>query len=135
MTGGAPVLSSHGRFIYRWDFKPYNDAFMLTTTSKVAGLVAVAYLAVFFTLASGLINSLIEGKNIRAFIVPTRTVQTTGETIVVTLLLFIGMGGAFMLYESGKSLNPRAQRALMVSGFGAMGIALLIGFMLIDVKL
>ncbi len=108
---------------------------MLTTTSKVAGLVAVAYLAVFFTLASGLINSLIEGKGIRAFIVPTRTVQTTGETIVVTLLLFIGMGGAFMLYESGKSLNLRAQRALMISGFGAIGIALLIGFMLISVKL
>ncbi len=108
---------------------------MLTTTSKVAGLVAIAYLVVFFTLASGLVNSLIEGRNIEAFIVPTRTVQTTGETIVITLLLFIGMGGTFMLYESGKSLNPRAQKALMISGFGAIGIALLIGFMLIGVKL
>lgn len=115
--------------------KAYNDAVMLTTTSKVAGLVAIAYLAVFFTLASGLVNSLIEGRNIRAFIVPTRTVQTTGETLVITLLLFIGMGGAFMLYQSGKSLNPRAQQALMISGFGAIGIALLIGFILISVKL
>jgi hypothetical protein len=115
--------------------KPYNDAVMLTTTSKVAGLVAVAYLAVFFALASGLVNALIEGRNISAFIVPTRTVQTAGETVVVTLLLFIGMGGAFMLYESGKSLNPKAQQALMISGFGAIGITLLIGFMLVGVKL
>ncbi|MGI0023769.1 MAG: hypothetical protein ACREA4_01330 [Nitrososphaera sp.] len=108
---------------------------MLTSTSKAAGIVAIAYLAVFFTLSSGLINSLIEGKNIRAFIVPSRTVQTTGETIVITLLLFIGMGGAFMLYQSGRSMNPKAQQALLISGFGAIGIALLVGFMLVGVKL
>lgn len=109
---------------------------MLTTTSKVAGIVAIAYLAVFFALASGLINSLIEGRNLRsAFIVPSRSAQTTGETIVITLLLFIGMGGAFMLYQAGKSLNPKAQQALMISGFGAIGVALLIGFLLINVKL
>jgi len=108
---------------------------MLTTSTKVAGIVAIAYLAAFFTLASGLINSLIEGRNIRAFIVPSRTVQTTGETLVITLLLFIGMGGAFMLYQSGKSTNPRAQQALLISGFGAIGVALLIGFLLVSVKL
>jgi hypothetical protein len=126
---------SHGRFIYSLNFKGYNDSLMLTTTSKVAGLVAVAYLASFFAFASGLINSLIEGRNIDAFIVPTRTVQTTGETLVFTLVLFIGMGGAFMLYQSGKSANQRSQQALLVSGFGAIGIALLVGFMLVGVKL
>src|SRR5262245_35879406 len=108
---------------------------MLTTTSKVAGLVAIAYLAAFFAFASGLINSLIEGRGIAAFIVPTRTVQTTGETIVFTLLLFIGMGGAFMLYQAGKSMNQRAQQALLISGFGAIGIAIMIGYMLVGVKL
>ena len=128
-------VPSHGRFIYSQDFKHYNDSFMLTTTSKVAGIVAIAYLASFFAFASGLINSLIEGRGVAAFIVPTRTVQTTGETIVFTLLLFIGMGGVFMLYQSGKSLNQRAQQALLISGFGAMGIALLVGFMLVNVKL
>ncbi|HEV8388090.1 MAG TPA: hypothetical protein VGQ03_10760 [Nitrososphaera sp.] len=108
---------------------------MLSTNSKVAGLVGIVYLASFFAFSSGLINSLIEGRNIGAFIVPTRTVQTTGETIVFTLILFIGMGGAFMLYQSGKSTNQRAQQALLVSGFGALGVALLIGFMLVSVKL
>jgi hypothetical protein len=45
------------------------------------------------------------------------------------------MGGAFMLYQSGKSLNLKAQQALMISGFGAIGLSLLIGFILISVKL
>ena len=108
---------------------------MLTTTSKVAGLVAIAYIVSFFAFTSGLINSLIEGKHIGAFIVPNRAVQTTGETIVFTLLLFIGMGGTYMVYQSGKTLNERGQRALLISGFGAIGIALLIGFMLVGVKL
>ncbi|MCI0560287.1 MAG: hypothetical protein MN733_17515 [Nitrososphaera sp.] len=108
---------------------------MLSTSSKIGGIVAIAYLAVFFTISSGLINALIEGRNIRAFIVPSRSVQTTGETLVITLLLFIGMGGAFMLYQSGRSMNLKAQQALMISGFGAIGIALLIGFMLVGVKL
>ena len=108
---------------------------MLTTNSKVAGIVAIAYIASFFAFSSGLINSLIEGRGVDAFIVPTRTVQTTGETIVFTLILFIGMGGVLMLYQSGKSLNQKAQHALFVSGFGAIGIALLIGFMLVSVKL
>lgn len=108
---------------------------MLTTNSKIVGIVAVAYLASFFAFASGLINSLIEGREINAFIVPTRTVQTTGETLVFILLLFIGMSGAMMLYQSGRSPNQRAQQALFVSGFGAIGISLLIGFMLVNVKL
>jgi hypothetical protein len=108
---------------------------MITTSSKFAGIVAVAYLTVFFALASGLINSLIEGGRTSAFILPSRSVQTTGETIVITMLLFIGMAGAFMLYQSGKTQDSRAQKALLVSGFGAIGTALLIGFMLVNVKL
>jgi hypothetical protein len=45
------------------------------------------------------------------------------------------MAGTFLLYESGRSLDPRAQKAMLISGFGAMGVALLIGFMLVSVKL
>ena len=108
---------------------------MLSTTSKVAWIVAVAYLALFFALASGMINAIVEGRNIKGFILPSRSVQTLGETIVTTLVLFMGMAGALMLYQSGRSANPKAQQALMISGFGVMGIALLIGFILVNVKL
>jgi hypothetical protein len=108
---------------------------MLSTTSKVTWIVAVAYLALFFALASGMINSIVEGRNLTGFILPTRSVQTIGETVVTTLILFMGMAGAFMLYQSGRSPNPKVQQALLISGFGVIGIALLVGFILVNAKL
>jgi len=108
---------------------------MLTTTSKVAWVVAVAYLALFFALASGMVNAIIEGRNIRGFVLPTRAIQTIGETVVFTLVLFIGMAGALMLYQAGKSPNSKVQQALTIAGFGVIGIALLLGFILVNIKL
>src|SRR4029079_6566455 len=94
---------------------------MLSTTSKVAWIVAVAYLALFFALASGMINAIVEGRNIKGFILPTRSVQTIGETVVTTLVLFMGMAGALMLYQSGRSANPKAQAAAMTLGLWGGG--------------
>jgi hypothetical protein len=109
---------------------------MLTSTSKVVWIVAVAYLAFFFALASGMINAIIEGRNLGdRFMIPSRSVQNIGETVVITLILFMGMAGTFMLYHSGRSTNPKVQQALLISGFGVLGIALLLGFILVNVKL
>jgi len=108
---------------------------MLSSTSKLVWVIAVAYLAVFFALASGMINAIIEGRDIGGFIIPSRSVQTIGETVVITLVLFIGMAGTFMLYHSGRATNPKVQQALLITGFGVLGIALLIGFILVNVKL
>jgi hypothetical protein len=122
-----------GLFIVRI-FKSYNNI-MLTTPSKVVWIVAVAYLTTFFALASGLINALIEGRGINRFMIPSRQAQTVGETVVLTLILFMGMAGAFMLYQSGRSANPKVQKALLIAGFGVLGIALMVGFILVGVKL
>jgi hypothetical protein len=122
-----------GLFIVRI-FKSYNNT-MLTSTSKFVWAIAVAYLAAFFALASGVINALIEGAGVNRFIIPSRSVQTVGETVVITLILFIGMSGTFMLYNSGRSANPKVQKALLIAGFGVLGIALLLGFILVEVKL
>jgi hypothetical protein len=122
-----------GLFIVRI-FKSYNNI-MLTTPSKVVWIVAVAYLTTFFALASGMINALIEGRGINRFMIPSRSAQTVGETVVVTLILFMGMAGAFMLYQSGRSANPKVQKALLIAGFGVLGIALMLGFILVGVKL
>jgi hypothetical protein len=127
----APVME--GLFIVRI-FKSYNNM-MLTTPSKVVWIVAVAYLTTFFALASGLINALIEGRGINRFMIPSRSAQTIGETVVFTLLLFMGMAGAFLLYYSGRSTNPKVQKALLIAGFGVSGIALLLGFILVGVKM
>jgi hypothetical protein len=122
-----------GLFIVRI-FKSYNNI-MLTAPSKVVWIVAVAYLTIFFALASGMINALIEGRGINRFMIPSRSAQTIGETVVITLILFMGMAGAFMLYNSGRSANPKVQKALLIAGFGVLGIALLLGFILVGVKL
>lgn len=108
---------------------------MLSSTSKLVWVIAVAYLAFFFALASGMVNAIIEGRDIGGFILPSRSVQTIGETVVITLVLFIGMAGTFMLYHSGRATNAKVQQALIVAGFGVLGIALLIGFILVNVKL
>ena len=109
---------------------------MLTSTpSKVVWMVAVGYLSLFFALASGMINAIIEGRSFGGFILPSRSVQTVGETVVITLILFMGMSGTFMLYHSGRSANPQVQKALLIAGFGVLGIALLLGSILIGVKL
>ena len=127
------VVVMEGLFIVRI-FKSYNDI-MLTTPSKVVWIVAVAYLTAFFAFASGMINALIEGRGINRFMIPSRQAQTVGETVVLTLILFMGMAGAFMLYQSGRSANPKVQKALLIAGFGVLGIALMLGFILIGVKL
>ena len=109
---------------------------MLTSSSsKVIWLVAIAYLAIFFALASGLINAIIEGAGINRFLVTSRSVQTIGETMVITLVLFIGMMGTFMVYQAGRSPNPKVQKALLLFGFGVLAVDLLLGFIIVDFKL
>jgi hypothetical protein len=127
------LVFMEGLFIVRI-FKSYNNI-MLMPPSKVVLIVAIAYLTTFFAFASGMINALIEGRGVNRFMIPSRSAQTIGETVVFTLILFIGMAGTFMLYQSGRSANPKVQKALLIAGFGMLGIALLVGFMLVGVKL
>ena|SRR5581483_9788786 len=103
---------------------------------QLALIVAVVYIIVFFLLGSGVFNSIIEGPNqgTTNFIVPSRSVQTIGETIVTTMILFIGMAGTFLLYRSGKAANPKTQGGLLAAGFTIIGIALILGFRLVDIK-
>ena len=61
---------------------------MLTSTSKYITLATVLYLVAFFAFASGLVNSIIEGARSKDFIIPSRSIQTIGETIVIVVILF-----------------------------------------------
>lgn len=107
---------------------------MLQGVYKAAGIIAVIYLAIFFALASGLVNSIIEGRNIKTFIANSRSVQTIGETVVMTMILFMGMGGVFLLYQAGKTASLRSQQGLLIGGFGILGVALMVGYLLISAK-
>lgn len=105
-------------------------------TSKLVIIAAIIYLTVFFALGSGAFNAIIEGGGggSQAFILPSRSAQTPLETVVTALLLFIGMGGAFLLYRAGKATTSKSQMALLASGFAIIGIPLILGFTLINLK-
>jgi hypothetical protein len=105
-------------------------------TSKLVTVAAIVYLIAFFALASGIFNALIEGvaAGSQAFILPTRSAQTLTETIVFTFILFIGMGGALLLYRAGKVLTSKTQAAFLASGFALIGISLMLGFTLVNLK-
>jgi hypothetical protein len=105
-------------------------------SSKAILIVAVTYLVVIFALASGIFNSIIEGgrQGATSFILPTRSAQTIGETIVTTMILFMGMVGVFLVYKSGKAITPKTREGLLAAGFAVVGMSLILGFRLIDFK-
>jgi hypothetical protein len=56
-----------------------------------------------------LVNSIIEGPAAKALVVPSRSIQSIGETIVTVMILFMGLIGAYLLYESGKAQSAKKQ--------------------------
>ncbi len=107
---------------------------MLTSTSKYIPIASVIYLIAFFAFASGLVNSIIEGARSKEFIIPSRSIQTIGETIVIVMILFMGMFGAYLLYNSGKTAALKNQWGFMTGGFTVIIIALIVGFHIVGIK-
>jgi hypothetical protein len=105
-------------------------------TSKLVIVAAIVYVIAFFALASGLINALIEGAaaGSQAFILPTRSAQTLAETVVLVFILFIGMGGAIMIYRTGQGGTAKTQGVFLASGFALVAISLMLGFSLVNLK-
>jgi len=108
---------------------------MLTSTSKYFTIATVVYLVAFFAFASGLVNSIIEGSRSGEFIIPSRSIQTIGETIVIVVILFMGMFGAYLLYNSGKTTTSKSQWGLLAGGFTVLTIALIVGFSIVKIKI
>ena len=110
---------------------------MSFSASRIVLIAAVIYLVIFFALVSGLINAILEGPRTprgASFVIPSRSVQTLGETIVTTIILFMGMAGAFLLYRSGQVSTTKTQETLFAAGFGILLISLTLGLMLVNIK-
>ena len=104
--------------------------------SKIVIVAAIIYIITFFALASGLINALIEGAaaGSQAFILPTRSAQTLIETVVLVFILFVGMGGAIMIYRAGQGGTAKTQGLFLASGFALVAISFMLGFNLVNLK-
>lgn len=107
------------------------------TKSKTILIVSVVYLIIFFALSSGLINAIIEGSNLPEGVtfIPSRSIQTISETTIMTLILFVGMSGTFLLYKSGFAITPKTQYGFLAGGFFTVVMSLVLGLMLINNKI
>ena len=105
--------------------------------SKLILVISVIYLIFFFALSSGLINAVIEGVNVPEglTIVPSRSLQTLSETIIITLILFVGVFGSFLVYRAGHSTTTKTQYGFLIGGFFVMTMSLVLGLMIINIKL
>jgi hypothetical protein len=110
-------------------------AMFVAGASKIALIVAGGYLVAFFALASGVVNASIEGVGARAFIIPTRSIQSPGETVAITFILFIGLAGTMLLHRAGRAHMARTQRALLASGFAVLAVGVFMGYLLINLKI
>ncbi|HZA42779.1 MAG TPA: hypothetical protein VE504_03330 [Nitrososphaeraceae archaeon] len=96
------------------------------------------YLVFFFALGSGLFNSILEGSGTLSgsFIIPSRSIQTVAETVVMIIIFLLGTSGVYLLYKGGISQAPiKNQGALIAAGFVIIGIAMVLGFRIVDIKL
>jgi hypothetical protein len=114
------------------------DNKMHMNSNKAILIAASIYLVFFFALGSGLFNSILEGSErlSGSFIIPSRSIQTVAETVVMIIIFLLGTSGVYLLYKGGISQAPiKNQGAFMAAGFVIIGIALVLGFRIIDIKL
>jgi hypothetical protein len=102
--------------------------------SKYIIIATILYLVIFFAFASGLVNSLIEGPAAKALVVPSRSIQSIGETIVTVMILFMGLFGVYLIYIAGKAETKKKQWSILLAGFAAIFIALVLGLNLVRLK-
>jgi|SRR5687768_2662050 hypothetical protein len=114
------------------------DNKMHMNSNKAILIASSIYLVFFFALGSGLFNSILEGSErlSGSFIIPSRSIQTVAETVVMIIIFLLGTSGVYLLYKGGISQAPiKNQGAFMAAGFVIIGIALVLGFRIIDIKL
>jgi hypothetical protein len=51
------------------------------------------------------------------------------------MILFMGMFGAYLLYNSGKAVSSKSQWAFLIGGFAVLTIALIVGFSIVKIKI
>ena len=93
---------------------------MSFSASRIVLIAAVIYLVIFFALVSGLINAILEGPRTprgASFVIPSRSVQTLGETIVTTIILFMGMAWSFSTLQVRTGVNYKNSGDIACSRF------------------
>ena len=90
-----------------------------------------------FAFASGAIHALIEGTRSgqQLFLIPDRSTQTMAESVLSTLIFFLGLAGLYFIHRSSRPQTAKVQKMFFVAGFSIMAISLLTTFLLLNFKL
>ena len=105
--------------------------------NRIVSITSVIYLIFIFAFASGTIHALVEGNRTgqNVLIIPDRSTQTMGESVLSILLFLFGSTGVFFVHRSAKPQAVKAQKMFFIAGFSIMAIALLSSFLLLEFKL
>lgn len=110
---------------------------MNISVNRIVSITSVIYLIFIFAFVSGVIHALVEGNRSgqNVLIIPDRSTQTMGESVLSILLFLFGSTGVFFVHRSAKPQAAKAQKMFFIAGFSIMAIALLSSLLLLDFKI
>jgi len=110
---------------------------MIINVNKIVSVTSIIYLIFMFAFASGAIHALIEGGRTaeQVLLIPDRATQSMAESVLSTMMFFLGLAGIYFIHKSSKPQAAKAQKMFFVAGFSITAISLLAGFLLLNFKL
>lgn len=93
------------------------------------------YILIYFALASGIVNSIIEGQNYnQAIFLPSRAVQNNYETAIGIIVLVSGFIGTLIAVKGLNVEKLYEKYALLGSGFMIVMISLIFMYKVMELK-
>lgn len=110
---------------------------MIVNINRIVSVTSIIYLIFMFALVSGAIHALIEGGRTgqQVFLIPDRSTQSMAESVLSTMIFFLGLAGLYFIHRSSRPQTAKTQKMFFVAGFSIVAISLLTGFLLLNFKL
>ena len=98
-------------------------------------VLSTIYILIYFALASGIVNSIIEGQNYnQAIFLPSRAVQNNYETAIGIIVLVSGFIGTLIAVKGLNVEKLYEKYALLGSGFMIVMISLIFMYKVMELK-
>ncbi|GBC75513.1 hypothetical protein HRbin06_00831 [archaeon HR06] len=97
----------------------------------------IFYLGGIILLASGFFNFLLEGSKPQyatSIILRSRSIQNLLETLTNIIILLMGFGGAYLIYQGGRQIRESTFNLYSLLGLFLIFLALLLIFIIFNLK-
>ena len=110
---------------------------MIISIKRAVSITSIIYLVFIFSFASGAIHAIIEGGKTgrQTLLVPDRSTQSMTESVLGTMIFFLGLAGIYFIHKSSRPQAAKAQKMFFIAGFSIAAISMLAGFLLLDFKM